>query len=135
MRHKIRFALALALAFLWLPAWSIGAEEAMATKAAAEKSELSVPETPQAHLSRAATYEKRAADYREEAAAHRSMFADYKKKHSSPSVESKTGREMSWVTKMRAHCEEYARQAEKMAAEADRFAEFHRMRAAEMKGQ
>ena len=35
---------------------------------------------------------------------------------------------------MRKHCDEYAKDADKLAADAERFAEFHRMRAEEMRG-
>jgi len=35
---------------------------------------------------------------------------------------------------MRNHCDAYIQAAEKLAGEAERFAEFHRMRAGELKG-
>jgi hypothetical protein len=94
---------------------------------------MSVPATPDEHLARAAKYQEKAAAYRKEAAEHRKMFADYKQP-ADAAHESKTGHESAWVAKMRKHCDEYAKDADKLAADAERFAEFHRMRAEEMRG-
>lgn len=96
--------------------------------------EMSVPATPDEHLARAATYQEKAAAYRKEAAVHRKMFADYERQQSNPALQSKAGRELPWITKMRKHCEGYIKDAEKLAGDAERFAEFHRMHAEEMRG-
>jgi hypothetical protein len=72
--------------------------------------------------------------YRAEMERHRKMLADFKAKSAlPPSMESKTG-EPGWIKTMRKHCESYMKDAERLAAEAERFAEFHRMRAEEMRG-
>ena len=79
-------------------------------------------------------YAAKAGAYRQEAAAHRKMFADYESSGSNFAIQSKMGRELPWVAKMRNHCDSYVKEAERLAAEADRFAEFHRMRGSEMQG-
>jgi hypothetical protein len=92
-----------------------------------------VPQTPEEHLARAAEYKEKAAAYRREADDHRKMLADYKAKQA-PGLETKLGQEPPWVKKMRKHCESYITAAEKLAVEAEQFAEFHRMRGEEMRG-
>jgi hypothetical protein len=96
--------------------------------------EMSVPATPDEHLARAATYQEKAVAYRKEAAVHRKMFADYERQQGNPAMQSKAGRELPWIAKMRKHCDGYIKDAEKLAADAESFAEFHRMRAEEMRG-
>lgn len=93
-----------------------------------------VPHTAEEHLARAASYREKAAQFRGEAEAHRKMFAEYDRKQGSPAMKSKMGREEPWIATMRQHCDAYIRQADKMAAEAEQFAEFHRMRGEEMRG-
>jgi hypothetical protein len=111
------------------------AEEQDAQQAASKKdAEMSVPATPDEHLARATTYQEKAAAYRKEAAVHRKMFADYERQSGNPALQSKAGRELPWIATMRKHCEGYIKDAEKLAADAERFAEFHRMRAEEMRG-
>ena len=61
------------------------------------------------------------------------LLASYKKQVAAP-TDAKTSAENPWIKKMRLHCEEYIRDADKLAASADQFAEFHTMRAAELKG-
>ena len=100
-----------------------------------QETQAGVPQTADEHTARAAWYREKAASYRQEAELHRRMFADYDKKEGSAALRSKSGRELPWVAKMRKHCESYMKEADRMAAEADRFAEFHRMRAEEMQGQ
>ena len=95
---------------------------------------VGVPHTAEEHLARAASYREKAAQYRSEAETHRKMFVDYDKKQGSPALKNKMGRDEPWVAKMRQHCESYIREAEKMASEAEQFAEFHRMRGEEMRG-
>ena len=94
--------------------------------------QLGVPQTPDEHFARAAYYKEKAAAYRQEAETHHKMFADYDKKHGSPGAKALTGQDAS-VNKMRKHCDDYIKEAETLAAEAERFAEFHRMLGEEMK--
>ena len=102
--------------------------------AAADEQAVAVPQTPDEHFARAKAYEDKAATYRKEATMHRKMLADYDKTHGNPALETKTGKELPWVAKMRKHCDRYTKEAERMASEAARFAEFHRMRGEEMRG-
>lgn len=92
-----------------------------------------VPETPKEHLALAEAYRKKAASYREEAATHRQMLEAYKKKVTVP-TDAKAAIENPWLKKMRVHCEAYIRDAEALAADAEAFAEFHTLRAAELQG-
>ena len=68
-----------------------------------------------------------------EAEAHEQMFVEYDKKQGSPALKSKMGRQEPWIANMRHHSDSYIMQADKMAAEAERFGEFHRMRGEEMR--
>jgi hypothetical protein len=122
-----------AVLVLGISAWS-RVEAAVRAPASAEEKGIGVPATPEEHAARATLYREKAASYRKEAETHRKMFADYKAQQGPPALQTKTGQELPWVAKMRKHCESYMKQAERMAAEADSFAEFHRMRAEEMKG-
>ena len=108
---------------------------------AASAKQIEVPHTPEQHLARADYYKKKAADYNAETDAHRKMLADYHMKHPDIPWYDGEGQELpmhgtetAFVTEMRKHCDEYIRAAEQLAAEADRFAEFHRMRAEELRG-
>lgn len=96
--------------------------------------QVSMAQTPEEHFARAAEYKEKAAAYRREADDHRKMLADYKARQMPPGLETKLGQEPPWVKKMRKHCESYITAAEKMAVEAEQFAQFHRMRGEEMRG-
>lgn len=134
MKRAFRLALTLAGATAALSAWP--ADQSSKKEKETEQTQgVGIPTTPEEHLALAAEYDKKAATLREDATMHRKMFATHEKSQGSPSLQSKTGRELPWITKMRNHCDAYIQAADKLAAEAERFAEFHRMRAAEMKGQ
>jgi hypothetical protein len=60
---------------------------------------------------------------------HRKMLEDYKELFLGERVD-----EDPFVTKMRIHCEGYIKDAEALAADAQKFADFHRMRAGELQG-
>jgi hypothetical protein len=117
-----------------------GATGPMGEEPAKSDKQLNIPHTPEEHLARADHYKKKAAEYRAEAEMHRKMFADYHAKnpdkplYTGEGLEIPHGEELASVTKMRKHCDEYIQKAEALAAEADRFADFHRMRAEEMRG-
>jgi hypothetical protein len=106
-------------------------------EAAAAKTEttatVKAPETAKDHQALADEYRKKAASYREEAAKHRQMLETYKRQVAAPSDAKAVG-ENPWIKKMRLHCGEYIRDAEALAASADKFAEYHAMRAAELQG-
>jgi hypothetical protein len=111
-------------------AWATGQSPA----GGSEDAGLGVPQTAEEHAARAAAYREKAAVYRREAEVHRKMFADYKAKQGPSGLQSKLGHELPWIAKMRKHCDAYMKQAERMAAEAESFAQFHHMRSEEMKG-
>ena len=125
-----------------LAVWTAAAGAAGPTgeQPAPSATQLAIPHTPQEHLTRADYYKKKAAEYRADADVHHKMFAGYHQKNPDSPMYDGEGREIlagtetAIVTKMRKHCDDYIRAAEQLAAEADRFAEFHSMRAAEMRG-
>ena len=92
----------------------------------------SMPDTAAEHNAMAESYKKKAAQYRQDAQFHRQMLADYKK---GVPVSPKSLTENPWITKERVHCEKFIKDAERMAADADQFAQFHSMRAREAQGQ
>lgn len=86
--------------------------------------------TAEDHLTKAAEYRKKAASYREEAAMHRKMYTDYKMTVATHPK----GPENPWLRKMRDHCDRYIKDAETLAVDAEKFAEYHGFRAAELQG-
>lgn len=90
-----------------------------------------LPETPAEHLAMSEEYTKKAAVYREEAAFHRKMLADYE---AQVRPDPRQAFENTYVKKMRIHCEGYIKNADALAADAEKFAEYHRLRAGELKG-
>ncbi len=131
-RTSCRIAVAALLAF----PLALGASPAAAgrpqTPPAAEKKEAArLPETPDEHLAMSGEYRKKAATFREEAAYHRKMLADYK---AQVRPDPRQGFENPYVKKMRLHCEAYIKNADALAADAAKFAEYHRLRAAELQG-
>ena len=119
-----------------------GATEPTGEQTSTSAMQLAVPHTPQEHLARADYYKKKAAEYRAEADAHRKMLEDYHKKHpdipwldgEGQELPPPHGTEIAMVTKERKHCAEYISALNQVTEEADRFAEFHRMSAEEMRG-
>jgi hypothetical protein len=93
--------------------------------------ETKMPESAADHLALAKSYQEKAAGYRKEAAEHRAMADAYKK--SVPGA-TKGGPENPWAKKMEAHCRAIMTDAEKLATDADKAAEFHTMRAKELQG-
>jgi len=91
---------------------------------------IKVAVTSTDHLALAEEYRKKAAGYRAEAALHKTMLESYKQALSGEERVS----EDPYVTKMRLHCEAYIKPAEALAKEAEKFADYHRMSAAELKG-
>ncbi len=107
--------------------------QATEEKPAGDQPTYKIPQTFEDHMALAERYRKKAATYREEAEIHEKMLAGYRKDASL--FPNKSGIEPPWFTKLRKHCEDYINRAEALAAEADRFAEFHRMRALEFRGE
>jgi hypothetical protein len=80
------------------------------------------------HLAKAEEYTKKAAAFRADAEVHHKMLAEYRGQAVS---EGDSGRDRK---AMQIHCEGYYKKADALATEAEKFAEYHRMRAAELKG-
>jgi hypothetical protein len=97
---------------------------------AANAQEAKVPATSADHEALAKTYQDKAASYRKEADWHKSMAAAYAQSHG----DSKGGAKNPWNTKMQKHCQQLAADADKLAKDADKAAEFHTLRGKEAEG-
>ena len=93
--------------------------------------EAKLPQTAEDHFAMAKSYEEKATAWRNEAAHHREMAAAYKK--ANPDL--KGGVRHSEAVKMEKHCMAIVKDAEKLAADAEESAKYHRLRAKEMQGQ
>ncbi len=91
---------------------------------------VKLPQTASDHLATAKQYDDRAAAWRKEAAYHHEMAADYKKAH----PDFKGGARDPWTLKMERHCAKIATDAERLAADAEEAAKYHRLRANELQG-
>ena len=91
--------------------------------------EAQVPATAADHEALAKQYKDQAAQYRKVAADHEAMAAAYAKSHPDP----KAGKN-PWTAKMQKHCETLKKDAEKLAADADKAADYHLLRAKELQG-
>jgi hypothetical protein len=98
----------------------------------ASADEVKIPETAAEHEAAAKTYKEEAAQNRKVAADHRAMAEAYKKRIQYPV--SKGGIKNPWLEKMEKHCALLAQDAEKLAADAEKAAQFHMMRAEELEG-
>jgi hypothetical protein len=96
------------------------------------RGESKIPESAADHVALAKSYQEKAAAYRKEAADHRAMAEAYKKGVPGPTKE---GRENPWAKKMETHCRAIATDAEKLAADAEKAAEYHTFRGKELQGQ
>jgi hypothetical protein len=101
-----------------------------ATSSSAWADGAKVPVTAAEHQAMAKDYQDKAAAWRKEAAFHREMAAEYKK----TAAESPKGPANPWVKKMEKHCYTIVAMVEKLAAAADKAADFHSMRAKEVEG-
>jgi hypothetical protein len=98
----------------------------------AASAEAKTPQTAADHLQLAAQYQEKATAYRHEAKYHRDMIEEYRRSAAPPT---KGQPENPWVKNMVRHCRAFIDDAEKLAADADLMAEFHRLRAKELSGQ
>jgi hypothetical protein len=114
-----------------LLAVSLGAGAAITTSVPTTQAEdVKVPSTVEDHLALASEYKAKAAEYRKEAQRHRDMYEAYKK---STASSPKTPPPAS-VVKMREHCQMLAKDADKLASDAEKAAEYHELRAKELQG-
>jgi hypothetical protein len=90
-----------------------------------------MPTTAADHLALAKSYKEKAAAYKKEADYHRAMADAYKKSVPGPT---KGGVENPWAKKMEEHCRAIVTDAEKLAADAEKAAEYHTLRAKELQG-
>ena len=78
----------------------------------------------------AKSYAEKAAAYRAEAEHHRQMAEAYKKSvATTPKAPANP-----WATKMHRHCMAFVKDAEKLAADAQKAADYHTLRAKELEG-
>lgn len=106
-----------------------GAALAQSSQQAAP-AQVKIPQTPEDHFALAKRYQEQAAANRQLAAEHRAMAEEYKKSIAPPT---KAGPN-PYGKKMEAHCLTIAKDAEKLAADADKAAEFHTLRGKELQG-
>jgi hypothetical protein len=102
------------------------------TATASYAQDVKVPETAADHEALAKSYREKAASYRKEVETHKQMAEAYKKSFVQPT--DKAGKKNPWVAKMEKHCMMIAKDAEKLAVDADKAAEYHDLRAKELQG-
>ena len=100
------------------------------TATAAFADEAKVPTTTAEHEALAKEYKDQAAQYKKVAAEHEAMAAAYAKAH----PDTKGGVKNAWNEKMQKHCKALAADANKLAADAEKAADFHALRAKELQG-
>jgi hypothetical protein len=96
----------------------------------ARAQDVKTPETAADHEALAKTYQEKAASYRKDVEWHKAMAEGYGKAH----PDTKGGAKNQWNTKMQKHCQQLAGDAEKLAKDAEKAAEFHTLRAKETQG-
>jgi hypothetical protein len=92
--------------------------------------EAKVPTTAAEHEALAKQYRDQAAQNKKLAEEHRAMAASYKHMH----PDYKGGVKNPLNEKMQKHCETIAKDADKLAADDEKAAEYHEMRAKELQG-
>jgi hypothetical protein len=92
--------------------------------------EAKVPQTAADHEAMAKQYKDQAAQFKKVAEDHKAMAEAYKKSFAAPAA--KAGQKNPWAAKMEKHCTALSKDAEKLAADAEKAAEYHTMRAKEL---
>ena len=100
------------------------------TATASFAEDAKVPTTTAEHETLAKQYKDQAAQFKKVGDEHRAMAAAYAKEH----ADSKGGVKNAWNTKMQKHCAALAKDADKLAADADKAADYHSLRAKELQG-
>jgi len=111
-----------------LAAFALAAFALSATTAYAD--EAMVPTTAAEHEALAKQYKEQAVQYKKVADEHRAMAAAYAKAH----PDAKGGAKNPWNQKMQKHCEALAKDADKLAADSEKAADFQTQRAKEVQG-
>ena len=118
----------LAVLLVLTPAAVSRAEEAVQTQGA----DVRVPQSPQDHAELAGLYQRLATQERGQAdSLRKSWAAEIKRQTPFPN---KAGVEIPWLTRLKRQAQEEISRAESEAAEAERSADYHRMRAKELEG-
>jgi hypothetical protein len=100
------------------------------TANAAFAEDMKVPTTAAEHEALAKQYKEQAAQYKKVADEHKAMAAAYAKAH----PDAKGGAKNPFNEKMQKHCKALAADADKLAADSEKAADFHTMRAKELQG-
>jgi hypothetical protein len=90
------------------------------TAGSAFADEAKVPTTAAEHEALTKQYKEQAAQYKKVADEHRAMAAAYAKAH----PDAKGGAKNPWNQKMQKHCEALAKDADKLAADSEKAADF-----------
>jgi len=100
------------------------------TATASFAEEAKVPTTTAEHEALVKQYKEQATQFKKVGDDHRAMAAAYAKEH----PDSKGGVKNSWNAKMQKHCAALAKDADRLAADADKAADYHSLRAKELQG-
>ena len=102
------------------------------TGATALASDAKTPQTAEDHAALAKQYLEKATAYKAEADSHRQMAEEYKKSFVMPV--NKAGQKNPYLLKMEKHCVAIAKEADRLAADTQKAAEYHELRAKELQG-
>ena len=102
------------------------------TATASFADEAKVPTTTAEHDALAKQYTAQAAQFKKVADDHREMAEAYKKSIAMPVT--KGGQKNPWLVKMEKHCAMLAKDADKLAADAEKAADYHTARGKELQG-
>lgn len=102
------------------------------TTTASFAAETKVPATAAEHQEIAKQYGEQATQYKKIAADHHAMVEAYKKQIALPV--NKGGQKNPWLVKMEKHCEALAQDADKLATDSEKAADYHNLRAKELQG-
>lgn len=100
------------------------------TATASFAEEPKVPETTADHEALAKQYKEQSVQFKKVADDHRAMAAAYAKAH----PDGKGGAKNPFNTKMQKHCTALAKDADKLAADAEKSADYHTLRGKELQG-
>lgn len=111
-------------------AMALAAGSSLVTAHTTYADDVKVPVSAADHMALAKQYAEKAAAYRAEAENHRKMSEAYKQSvATSPKNPSNP-----WAMKMQKHCMAFVKDAEKLAADAQKAADYHTLRAKELEG-
>jgi len=100
------------------------------TATASFADDVKVPTTAAEHEALAKQYKEQAAQYKKVADEHRAMAAAYASAHQPTNGPTPN----TAVVKMKKHCEAIAKDADKLASDTEKAADYHTMRAKELQG-